>query len=69
MASGPTGDSVNYWATIKISKKMSAAELKQVRQKIVDILKTCQGSIEAEARVSKDANPSVTFAFRKPGGG
>ena len=67
MAGGPIGDGISYWATIKISKKMDEAALKQVRKQIEDILALNQGSIEAEARVSKDANPSFSFAFRKPG--
>lgn len=65
MSGGPIGDGINYWATIKISKKMDAAALQQVKSQIKAILDQNQGSFEAEARVSKDGNPSFSFGFRK----
>lgn len=68
MSSGPTGDGVSYWATIKISKKLDKNQLKAVVTQIEAILSQNQGSIEAEARVSDQGNPSFSFAFRKPGG-
>lgn len=69
MSSGPTGDNISYWATIKISKKMSPNELKALKQQIEALIAPHQGSIEAEARVSKDANPSFSFGFRRAPGG
>jgi hypothetical protein len=68
MSTGPTGDGVSYWATIKISKKLDKDQLKAVVNQITAILQQNQGSIEAEARVSDHGNPSFSFAFKKPGG-
>lgn len=64
MSSGPVGEGMSYWATIKISKEMNKDQLRTVVDKIKAILQENSGSIVSEARASSKATPS--FSLRAP---
>ena len=57
MNNGPIGNGLSYFANIKISGKMTAAELRAVTAKINKILKApgVKGRIVAHARVTDNA--------------
>lgn len=68
MNGGPVGNGLSYWANIKISGDLTAAQLKAVTDKIDAIIKApgVNGQIVTQARVS-DANGAAQFqvAYRK----
>jgi len=70
MNGGPIGNGLSYWANIKISGDMTAAQLQALTAQIEALIKApmrgVTGEIVTSARVSDtDANPQFTVAYRK----
>jgi len=68
MSSGPIGEGMSYWATIKVTKQMSKEELQTLKKKIQDLIAAHGGTIEDEARASTAGQSAFSVAFRKRGG-
>lgn len=68
MNNGPVGNGLSYWANIKISGNLTAAQLQAITAQIDAILTApgVTGKIVTSARVSdQDANPQFAVAYRK----
>jgi hypothetical protein len=66
MSSGPVGEGMSYWATIKITKEMDKEKLREVVSQIQALLRPHNGSIVSETRASSKALAS--FSLRAPDG-
>jgi hypothetical protein len=68
MSRGPVGKGVSYWATIRIDKEMSEAELQALVAEIKRVIGN-KGKVVDEARASSDGESSFAIGFRNRGGG